>query len=627
MKVEATFLATIKRKFARSLLSRILFGEPLHTDEVAHQTLSKKVALAVFASDALSSVAYATQEILIVLIAAGTGALTLSPQISLAIAILLLILTLSYRQTIYAYPSGGGAYIVSKDNLGTMASLVAGASLLTDYILTVAVSVSSGVDQIVSAIPFLHHKQVPIALLIVAIMTVMNLRGVKESGRIFAVPTYAFVTMAFVTLVIGFLKWSSGTLGVVENVEIVHTIAEPLGIFLILRAFSSGCAAVTGVEAISNGIQAFREPKSHNAAATMTAMSLILGTVFVGITALAVKTGAMPSEHETVISQIGTVIYGKGLGYSLLMAATTIILVMAANTAFADFPRLSALIAGDGFLPRQLTYRSGRLVFGGGVILLAGVAAGLIVLFRAHTSALIPLYAIGVFMSFTLSQTGMVIHWIRNSKQAKPDPSWRIKLIINAVGACVSLVVMLVFAVTKFTHGAWVTIILIPALVWLFYRIRGHYYRVSNALGFEERLHPPNTHPMRTIILVDYIHRGTHRMIEFAKSLGHPWIAVHVNYDEEKSKKVLQKWNEQIQEHDKLILISSPYRLLIEPVRDFILSERDKLPSDGFVHVITGQVVIEDQLSRLLHSKNARGLLDELLFYERVVVTSVPFQL
>ncbi|MBS1982910.1 MAG: APC family permease, partial [Bdellovibrionales bacterium] len=375
------------------------------------------------------------------------------------------------------------------------------------------------------------------------------------------------------------------------------------------------------------GITAFQEPKSKNASITLSAMSFILGTMFLGITFLAVKVGAVPSEHETVISQLGRAIFGRGMIYTLLITATTVILVMAANTSFADFPRLCALIAGDGFLPRQLTYRSSRLVFGWGIFWLSATAAALIVIFNARTTALIPLYAIGVFMSFTLSQTGMVIHWIKDSKLPKPDKHWLGKLVINAVGAAASFVVMLVVAFTKFSHGAWITVILIPTLVSIFYRIHGHYGRVSKVLGFNEKLSPPQPHPMKTIILLDYVHKGTHRMLEFAKSLGHPWVAVHVNYDEEKSKKVREKWKLEIGDDTNLILISSPYRLLVEPVRDFILAERDRLPPDGFVHVITGQVVIEDPIARLLHSRNARGLLDELQFHERIIVTAVPFQL
>lgn len=613
-------------RFSRSLFSKILFGRPIPTEEAAHQTISKKVGLAVFASDALSSVAYATQEIFVVLIVAGAAALSMSIPIAVAIMILLTVLSISYWQTVHAYPSGGGAYIVAKDNLGITAAQVAGAALLMDYILTVAVSVSSGVDQIVSAVPAMNHQQVPIALAIIAIMTWLNLRGVKESGRILAVPTYFFIGTIFTTLAVGAYRYFTGSLTPVEGVENIHETTETLSLFLILRAFSSGCTALTGVEAISNGIPAFKEPKSDNAAKTLIAMSVILAGLFIGITLLAVHVQAVPSEHETIISQLARAIWGRGIMYTVVIASTTTILIMAANTSFADFPRLSALQAGDGFLPRQLTYRSGRLVFGGGIVLLMAAAALLIVIFRAHTTSLIPLYAIGVFLSFTLSQSGMVVHWWKEAK-LKRGMSWLPKLIINGIGAIMTFIVMIVFAVTKFATGAWVTLILIPSLCWMFFKIHSHYGRVAKALGFAAELPKPSAHPMRTVVLLDYVHRGTLRMIDFTKSLGHPWVAVHVNYDDEKAKKVRDKWIAEIGDPDHLILITSPYRLLVEPVRDFILAERDKLPPDGFVHVITGQVVIEDPFTRMLHSKNARGLLDELQFHDRIIVTAVPFQL
>lgn len=622
-------------------LARIFFGKPIPSEEAHHQAIGKAVGLAVFASDALSSVAYATQEILLILAIAGTAAFHLSLPIAGVIVLLLAILTLSYRQTIFAYPDGGGAYIVAKDNLGEAAAQTAGAALLMDYILTVAVSISSGTDQIVSVFPSLLPHQVTLCLGIIGFMMLMNLRGVKESGTAFSFPTYFFVIVSSFTVAIGLWKSMNGTLMPVEGVEMVKTTLEPLGLFLILRAFSSGCTALTGVEAISNGITAFKEPRSKNASATMAYMGLILGFLFLGITYLSVHIHALPSDSETVISQIGRAIYGKGLMYNLLMAGTTVILVMAANTSYADFPRLCALHAGDGFLPRQLTYKSGRLVFSWGIVFLSGCAAFLIFIFNAHTSALIPLYAIGVFMSFTLSQLGMVVRWQKIQTKLKTsdfqhDPNSheeahhlkgiRWKQIINLTGAIASGLVMAIFAITKFSSGAWVTVFLIPAMVWLFFRIHGHYKRVGKFLSLPWKKADVAAYPqMKTIILIDDVNTGTLRMVRFAKTLGHPWIALHVNFDNARAEAVQIKWNELIGESE-LVFLYSPFRLLLEPVTEFIGKIREEMP-EGVIHIITGELVVAGNFGPLLHSKNARGLYDELQKIERVIVTSVPYQL
>ncbi len=609
-----------------SFISRILFGKPLSTDEAPHQTVTKRVGLAVFASDALSSVAYASQEILLVLFAAGTGGLHFSLPISGAIVGILFLVAISYRQTIYAYPSGGGAYVVARDNLGIRTAQVAGGALLLDYVLTVAVSLSSGTDQIVSAFPQLAPYQVPLALSLLGVMTLVNLRGVKESGAIFAIPTYFFVGTMGLTLAVGFYRhFLGGGLAPIGSIETVKTISEPLGLFLILHAFSSGCTALTGVEAISNGIQAFKEPKSANAAKTLTIMSFILGTFFLSITYLANKAGALPSDQETVISQLGRAIFERNSIYFILMAATTSILIMAANTSFADFPRLCALQAGDGFLPRQLTFRSSRLVYGWGIVFLASSSALLITIFQAHTSALIPLYAIGVFLCFTLSQTGMVVHWWKLYRSGTPEPYWSLKMVLNAVGAFICAGVTIVFSVTRFHEGAWVTVVVIPTLVFIFTRIHAHYQRVFAALKFGKMLPPASTFKMRTIILLDDVHQGTLGMVNFAQSLGHPWMAVHVDYDDKKSEVVRQRWIQWMGNDEHLKIVISPYRRLIGPVRDFILGERDRHPGT-LIHVVTGQVVIEDQFARVLHSKNARGLLDELQIHSGIIVTGVPIQ-
>ncbi|HEY6103542.1 MAG TPA: amino acid permease, partial [bacterium] len=436
-------------------LRRLLLGPVLPTHEMPHQTVGKFVGLAVFASDVLSSVAYATEELLIILALAGVATFGLSIPISIAISSLLVVLTISYRQTIFAYPNGGGAYIVARDNLGEGPAQSAGAALLTDYILTVSVSIASGVAQIVSAFPSLAAWRVELAVVAILFMMLMNLRGVRESGTFFAVPTYFFVLAMLSMLAVGFFRLASGRLPPVTGVHLQQTALQPLTLFLLLRAFSSGAVAVTGTEAVSNGITAFREPKSRNAAATMAWMSGLIGTMFIGTTILAVRAHAVPLESETVISQLARTIYGPGILQLITLVATTLILVLAANTAFADFPRLAALHAGDGFLPRQLTYRGSRLVFSWGIVGLAAVASLLVIVFQAQVSALIPLYAIGVFLSFTMSQVGMVVRWqkigrLRPGEEVATkgsvlrfDPRWRLKQAVNAFGALLTTAVVI----------------------------------------------------------------------------------------------------------------------------------------------------------------------------------------
>jgi amino acid transporter len=622
-------------------IQRMLIGKPLATNELAHQAISRPVGLAVFASDALSSTAYATEEILIILALAGGGAALfhISIPLAIAISILLIIVTISYRQTIYAYPNGGGAYIVARDNLGELPAQVAGAALLTDYILTVAVSISAGVAQITSGFPALFPYRVPIAVGVIIFITVMNLRGVKESGRVFAIPTYFFLGIMFLTLGVGAYQFFAGTLGTVQNVEAIHhEVLAPLTLFLILRAFSSGCTALTGIEAISNGITAFKEPRSHNAAVTLVWMSSILITLFLGITLLANQIQAQPTHVETIISQLARTVYGQGsVIYYMVLAGTALILLMAANTSYADFPRLAALQAGDGFLPRQLTYRGGRLVFAWGIVLLAVAASILVIIANASTTFLIPLYAVGVFLSFTLSQTGMVIRALKIGK-LKPgekvkgletdleyDPHWRYHMIISAVGALCTFVVMLIFAITKFASGAWFVVILIPALIFVFFRIHKHYQAVARLLTMEGMRPETETRQVRTVILVDDVHRETVRMVNFAKSLGHEWEAVHIGVNPEKAELVKQKWADRIGE-GTLRIIPSPYRLLAEPVEEYINQLQEATPG-CFVHVIMGHLVMDTFWEQTLHQNSALIFNLALSRLDRVVVTSVPFQI
>jgi amino acid transporter len=622
-------------------LRRLLIGKPLDTQDLQHQAISKPIGLAVFASDALSSTAYATEEILLILALAGGGAaiLGISIPIAIAISILLAIVTISYRQTIYAYPNGGGAYIVARDNLGEVPAQIAGAALLTDYILTVAVSISAGVAQITSAFPGLISYRVGIALAVIFIMTIVNLRGVKESGRVFAIPTYFFLGIMFLTLGIGLVRFLTGSLPVVAGVEeLKHTVVEPLGLFLILRAFSSGCTALTGIEAISNGITAFKQPRSHNAAVTLTWMSAILVTLFLGITLLAHQVQAVPSETETIISQIARTVYGEGsVFYLLTLAGTALILLMAANTSYADFPRLAALHAGDGFLPRQLTYRGSRLVFSWGIVALATLASLLVVIANARVTALIPLYAIGVFLSFTMSQTGMVVRF-RKLGKLKPGeslrgletvmeytPDWRSKMVVSAVGALCTFVVMCVFAVTKFTSGAWFIVVLVPLLVLVFFRIHYHYKAVAHSLSLAGVRPDTEGRPVHTVILVDDVHAETVRMVNFAKSLRHPWQAIHISIHPEKTAQVVKKWETRIGEGD-FVIIESPYRLLAEPLRVYIESIQEEDPG-SFVHVIMGQLVMDTFWEQALHQNSAFIFNLALSRLDRVVVTTVPYQI
>jgi len=623
-----------------------LIGRPLRSDDAQHQAIGKVVALAVFASDALSSTAYATQEILIVLAAAaaisGAGVLGASIPIAVAITILLIILTISYRQTIFAYPGGGGAYIVAHDNFGDRAAQIAGASLLVNYILTVAVSISSGVEQVASAFPGLYPYRVTIAVIAIAGMTIVNLRGVKESGNIFAVPTYFFVVITLFTLGLGLIKHLSGTLGIVQGVEVLHyPPSEQLnyGWFLILYAFSSGCSAITGVEAVSNGIPAFKEPKTKNAASTMIVMSGLLGTMFLGITFLANAVQAQPSEVETIISQVARAVHGSGLFYYLQLGATAVILIMAANTAYADFPRVAALMAKDGFVPRQMAFKGSRLVFSWGIVSLAITAILLIVAFNAKTTLLIPLYAIGVFMGFTLSQFGMVRRWLRVSKfgandeivlahtTMRFDSQWRIKAIINAIGGTLTFLVMCVFTYTKFTHGAWITAIVIPILVLLFMRIKKHYVDVARALSLSKRVVHPVKLPLHTVVFVDDIHMGTTHMVDFAMSLGSPWTAVHFEDNPEKSKMIQTKWQERMGEwNHPLIMHPAPFRKVSETAAEYVRELQMEEP-DTMIHVIMGQIIMHNWGAQALHANTSIGIKLALQNMKGVVVTDVPYQI
>ena len=617
-----------------------LIGRPLPTADAPHQTIGKLVGLAVFASDALSSTAYATQEILFILAMAGTMAFGYAFPISIVIVGLLAIVTLSYEQTIHAYPGGGGAYIVARDNLGELPAQVAGAALLTDYILTVAVSISSGVAQITSAFPTLFPYRVEIAVGLVLFVMLINLRGVKESGTIFAIPTYFFIVMMFLTVLVGLFRYLAGGLSAVvapPPLEMLHG-AQAVTLFLILRAFSSGTTALTGVEAISNGIPAFREPKSRNAGITLIWMAAILGALLLGITFLSVKIGAIPSEAETVISQLARTAYnGRGVLYLALISSTTLILIMAANTSFADFPRLSALAAVDGFLPRQLTYRGSRLVFSRGIAALALIVCLLIVVFRASVTALIPLYAIGVFLSFTLSQAGMARRWWKASRLTpgqevrergsvlRYEPGGQVKIIVNGFGALCTAVVTLVFAVTKFRDGAWIVLLLIPLLVIGFSAINRHYRRLAARLSLDGYAEPPRIARHRVILPISGVHQGTLAALRYACALSDDVTAVHVSIDPVEAERIRQKW-EMWGKAVRLVILESPYRLMIEPLLQYIEKIAAQRQPNEIITIVVPQFVPKRWWHNLLHAQTATWLRLALLFRPGIVVTDVPYQ-
>jgi amino acid transporter len=616
-----------------------LIGRPLANADAAHQTIGKLIGLAVFASDALSSTAYGPQELLLVLAVAGTAAFGLAIPLAIGIVLLLTILTVSYEQTIHAYPGGGGAYIVARDNLGELPAQTAGAALLTDYILTVAVSVSSGVAQLTSAFPGLYTYRVHISVVMVLFVMLINLRGVKESGAFFALPSYLFLGMMFLTVGIGLFRYFTNSLGTVINPPPLAVMGgvQAVSLFLILRAFSSGTTALTGVEAISNGITAFREPRSKNAGLTLIWMSAILGSLLLGITFLSVHIAAIPSDQETIISQLARTAFGdRGLGYLALIAGTTVILIMAANTSFADFPRLSALHAGDGFLPRQFTYRGSRLVYSRGIVALAVIASLLIILFQASVTKLIPLYAIGVFLSFTLSQAGMAKRWykcghLKPGEQVKEpgstlvyEPNWIVKMIINGFGSVCTFVVMIVFASTKFRDGAWVVVLLTPLLVSGFFAIHHHYKDLARRLSLENLDSLPRIKRHRVILPIGGVHRGTMAALAYARSLSDDVTAVHVSMDEAEAEKVKSKWDFW-GDGVRLVLLDSPYRLMLEPLLDYIEEVSAKRLPNETLTIVVPQFVPRRAWHNLLHMQTALVLRVALLFKPGIVVIDVPY--
>ncbi|OGK83667.1 MAG: amino acid permease [Candidatus Rokubacteria bacterium GWA2_73_35] len=603
-----------------TLLKRALVGPPMPLAEARHERLGKSVALAVFASDPLSSNAYATEEILLVLILAGSAALSYSLPIALGIATLLAIVLVSYRQTVQAYQQGGGAYLVARDNLGVLPALTAAAALLTDYVLTVAVSVAAGIAAVTSAFPPLHPYRVILGALFIAGIALANLRGVRESGRLFAAPTYFFIAS-----ILGVVGW--GLLAVTLDLlpeapyEPHPPGLEGIGLFLLLRAFSAGCTALTGVEAVSNGVPALKPPEGRNAAAVMSWLGVITITMFLGLTYLAYDLGIVPGGGETVVSKIARRVFGGGAPYYAVQAATALILLLAANTSYAGFPRLSSILARDRYVPRQFANQGDRLVFSNGILILSGFAILLLVIFQGDTHALLPLYAIGVFLSFTLSQSGMVRRWLRLREKG-----WRWRMWINGLGAVATGVVMLTLTVTKFVEGAWIVVVVIPLLVLTFMTMHRHYAAVAAELSLEG-FAPPPVFQHTVLVLIGDVHRGVVRAVQYARTLAPAAAvrAVYVETDPANTRRLEEKWGRWGLEVP-LVVLTSPYRSLLRPLLEYL----DQIQGRGDDQMVT--IVLPEFLPRhwwqhLLHNQTALLVKGALLFRRNTVVADVPYLL
>jgi amino acid transporter len=605
-------------------IKKFFLGKSLPTSAHSEERLSNAAALAVLSSDALSSVAYATEEILLVLVAAGSGALGLSLPIAVAIIFLLGIVVLSYRQTIRAYPMGGGSYIVARENLGLYPGLVAGGSLMIDYILTVTVSISAGTAALTSAVPSLQSHTVLLCLIFIFLLMLANLRGVKESGQIFMIPTFAFIVSIFLLIGIGLFKYSTGQ---VETEYPSLPVTEGISIFFILRAFSAGCTALTGVEAISDGVLAFKPPEWKNARLTLLYLGIILGFMFVGISYLANIYHIVPEEGQTVVSLLGRQILGTGPFYYFVQVVTLLVLLLAANTSYADFPRLCYFLARDGFLPRQLSLLGDRLVYSNGIVLLSICAGILAIIFKGQVNAIIPLYAVGVFTSFTLSQAGMVRHWFQEK-----TGSWRASALMNGLGAIATLVVLIVIISTKFLLGAWLVVVAIPLVVSLFAAIHRHYEYVAQRLsiqGLAPRSYIPRpkpdviTHP--AVVVVGQLNRGTVEALEYARTVADEIVAVHVDIGSTNREKLQEKW-QNMQSDITLEIIDSPYRSVIEPIVDFV-SEFEQHHPDVFTTIIIPSFVTRNWWDSILHNQTTLFLKNALRAKRSRVITTVRYYL
>jgi amino acid transporter len=607
-------------------LKQLLVGKPIPSHLAHHQRLTKVTGLAVLSSDPLSSVAYATEETVRTLMLAGAGALALSVPIGVVIAFLLLVVAFSYRQTIHAYPSGGGAYIVARENLGVGAGLVAGSALLVDYVMTVAVSIAAGVAALVSAFPRLQPDRVSLSVAFIVVIALGNLRGLRESGRIFAVPTYFFLVTILGLIAAGAWRALTGGLApVVPTGTPTPSGVSALTTFLVLRAFANGCTAMTGVEAVSNGVPAFKPPEARNAAITLVIMAILCVTMFMGITLLAHAYHVVPLEerapgYETVVSQLARGVFGgRGPLYYAVQAATMLILVLAANTAFQDFPRLASILARDRYLPRQFMNQGDRLAFSNGIVVLSMLAGILIVAFGGDTHSLIPLYMVGVFISFSLSQGGMVVKWRRER-----GPGWRGHAFFNLVGAVLTSLVLVVVTLTKFTEGAWIIVVLIPVLVLWFRSIHTHYTGVGAQLTLQGWVPEPRRHNT-VLVPIGGVHRAVITAVQYARTLSPDVRAVYVDVDPRVTGEIRKLWEEWGQ-GVPLVVLESPYRSLMEPLLEYIEQVDDERPDD-FVTILLPEFVPARWWHHLLHNQRALLIKGALLFKPSIVVTSVPFHL
>ncbi|MDU0328628.1 APC family permease [Paenibacillus sp. 3LSP] len=601
-----------------SKLKRILIGRPMKSTEIEGEKLSKLKALAVLSSDALSSVVYGTEQILIVLMAAGFSALWYSIPISFAVLGLLLILILSYRQTIFSYPTGGGAYIVAMDNLGRSTGLLAGGSLLVDYILTVAVSSSAGTDAITSAFPMLHDQRVLIALLMITLLTMMNLRGVTESASMLAVPVYLFVASIFVLIVSGLYKYWTG--GIHASVPEFGTAVSNVSLFLLLKAFSSGCSALTGVEAVSNAIPNFKPPAERNAAATLVMMGVILCTMFIGISTLAYWYGIAPDPKATVISQIAESTFGRGSLYYLIQGITALILFLAANTAYSAFPLLAFMLAKDKYMPHAFMVRGDRLGFSNGIIFLGAASALLVLGFHGNTESLIPLYAVGVFIPFTLSQLGMMVRWIKHKPQG-----WVVRFTINTIGMLTTLGITLIFIITKFSH-VWFIFVFLPLVMFIFYQIHRHYLNIAEQLRINIDKDKPCIKGSTIVVPVAGVTRVVMNSLSYAKSLTDNVVAVYVGFDDadiERMEKKWEEWNPGV----RLITLRSSFRSIIRPLMKFIDTVEWKTSETDHITVLIPQFIPRHWWQNILHNQSSLLLRAYLFNKKDIVITTVPYHL
>jgi amino acid transporter len=603
-------------------LRRLLIGSPLATSRLTHERLGPLIGLAVFASDALSSVAYATEEILLALVLAGSAGLHFTIPIGAAIGVLILIVATSYRQTIMQYPDGGGAYIVAYDNLGVTPGLIAGAALLIDYVLTVAVSVTAGVAAVISAFPALAALRIEMIIVVIMFIALINLRGVRESGLFFAIPTYVFIVSLFGMLAMGALRAMTGQFHAPLHPQAIPAPETNIIMwFLVLRAFASGCAALTGIEAVANGVQAFKKPAPRNAANVLSALAVMLLVMFIGITWLARGYNILPDEihHETVVSQVARQVFGRNWLYFTLQFATSIILFLAANTSFAGFPRLASLLARDGYLPRQLANLGDRLVFNNGIILLAVAAVFLAVIFGGYTHALIPLYAVGVFLAFTLSQAGMVVRWWRTRQ-----PGWQSGMVINAIGAATTCIVLIIILMVKFTHGAWMVVVLLPVLVLQFRSIHQHYHGIADLLRLDKIEKLP-VHPTRVLVPIAGLHRGVLRALQFALGLRCPVHALHVATDEAVAEKLKEQWRK-LEIDVPLEILPSPYRSLAAPLLEYVDQALAEDP-EAFVAIVIPEFVPQHWRHAVLHNQSAVLLHFALRSRPNAVLISIRYLL